>query len=95
MSDVSKSDLEAFAAARWKQVAGETKIPPEMRDRLLSLLAGEGTSISKAAEALGVKPWPVRKWLERLRSEGLVRIEGEKRGQRWRLNDAPESGDGS
>lgn len=95
MSDVSESDQDAFAAARWKQVADETKIPPEMRERLLGLLAGEGTSISKAAEALGVKPWPVRKWLERLRSEGLVRIEGEKRGQRWRLNDAPENGDGS
>ena len=95
MSDVSESDLEAFAAARWKQVADETKIPAEMRERLLRLLAGEGTSISKAAEALGIKPYTSRKWLERLRSEGLIRIEGEKRGQRWRLNDAPENGDGS
>jgi hypothetical protein len=95
MSGISREDMAAFHDARWKQVADETKIPPEMRDRLLGLLAGEGTSISAAARELGAKPWPVRKWLERLRAEGLVRIEGEKRGQRWRLNDAPESGDGS
>jgi transposase-like protein len=94
MTGVTPEQLAAFRQARWDQVAASTDIPPEARERLLGLLGGEGTTISRAAEALGVKQWTMRKWLERLRAEGLVHVEGEKRGRRWRLTSPGPASDG-
>jgi DNA-binding transcriptional ArsR family regulator len=96
MPDIPADVRAQFNAARWKQVAAATDIPPDARERLLVLLAGEGTTAGKAADALGVKPWTMRKWLERLREDGLARVEGVKRGARWKLAEQPpdsEAGD--
>jgi hypothetical protein len=43
---------------------------------------------------LGVSKWTARTYLERLRGEGLVRMEGEKRTAKWLLAE-PGGGDGS
>jgi aldehyde dehydrogenase (NAD+) len=53
-----------------------------------------GTTISEVTTTLGVSKWTARTYLERLRTEGLVRMEGEKRTARWLLNE-PGEGDGS
>lgn len=90
--DVTPEQMADFVQARWRQVAAATEIPAEAREKLLGLLAGEGTTISRAAVALAVKPWTMRKWLERLRAEGLVCVEGVKRGARWKLA-TPDDGE--
>jgi hypothetical protein len=41
-----------------------------------------------------VSKWTARTYLERLRTEGLVRMEGERRTARWLLAE-PGGGDGS
>ena len=52
----------------------------------MGLVAGEGTTIRDAANTLGVTVWIARKYLERLRVEGVVTVAGEKTGgARWRL----------
>ena len=91
--DIPHDDLVAHAAAQWQALGEATEIPPEAREPLLRLLAA-GTTISEVATTLGVSKWTARTYLERLRGEGLVRMEGEKRTARWRLNE-PEDGDGS
>ena len=93
MSDISPEVWDAFHEARWAQVAASTEIPPDIREKLIKLLDGEGTTISKAAEALGMKPWPVRKMLERLRADGVIHVEGEKRGQRWKFTRQENASD--
>lgn len=64
-----------------------------MREILLGLLVA-GTTISEVMGALGVSKWTARVYLERLRTEGLVRMEGEKRTARWLLAE-PGGGDAS
>jgi len=89
--DISHDDQVAHAAERWRQVGESTVIPDEHRENLLGLLAA-GTTISEAARTLEVSKWTARTYLERLRGEGLVRMEGEKRTARWLLAE-PGGGD--
>jgi hypothetical protein len=94
LPDISHDDQVAHAAARWRQLGEATDIPDEAREILLSLLVA-GTTISKVAEALGVTRWVARTYLERLRAEGLARIEGSGRSSRWMADDPPAGGDGT
>lgn len=91
--DISHEDQIAHAAARWQALGEATDIPDEARGPLLRLIVA-GTSISKAAEALSVTRWVARTYLERLKTEGLVRIEGSGRSARWVPAD-PAGGDGT
>jgi len=91
--DISHEDQVAHAAARWKQLGEATDVPDDAREVLLRLL-GAGTTIREVAETLEVTKWTARTYLERLRTEGLVRMEGERRTARWLLAE-PGSGDGS
>lgn len=91
--DIPHDQQVAYAEAQWKALGEATEIPAEARGPLLSLLAA-GTTISEVASTLGVSKWTARTYLERLRTERLVRMEGEKRTARWLLNQ-PEGGDGS
>lgn len=91
--DIPHDDLVAHAAAQWQALGEATEIPAEARGPMLRLLAA-GTTISEVAGALSVSKWTARTYLERLRTEGRVRMEGEKRTARWLLNE-PEDGDGS
>jgi hypothetical protein len=91
--DVTPEQRAAFTAARWQQLGEGTVIPDEAREVLLRLLAA-GTTISEAARTLEVSKWTARTYLERLRTEGLVRMEGERRTARWLLAE-PGGGDGS
>ena len=90
--DVNAGALTRAREERWRQAAAQASIPDDARERLLGLLAGEGSSTPAAATALGVSKWTMRVWLEKLRGEGLVRVVGEKRGARWIL-DTPGDGD--
>lgn len=91
--DVTPEQRAAYTAARWQQLGEGTVIPDEARAVLLRLLAA-GTTISEAARTLEVSKWTARTYLERLRTEGLVRMEGERRTARWLLAE-PGGGDGS
>ena len=91
--DISHEDQVAHAAARWRQLGEATDIPDDAREALLRLL-GAGTTIAEVARTLGVTKWTARTYLERLRTEGLVRMEGERRTARWLLAD-PGDGDAS
>lgn len=91
--DIPHDVLVAQAEARWRELGEATEIPEAARGPLLALLAA-GTTISEAARVLEVSKWTARTYLERLRGEGRVRIEGERRTARWLLND-PGEGDGS
>jgi hypothetical protein len=90
--DVSPEDRAAYVAARWDQVAENTEIPPDMREKLLALVAGEGISVRGATDALGIPEGSRRKvrwWLERLRWEGLAYADGKGRSTRWKLGTPP------
>jgi hypothetical protein len=92
---VTAADPEALAARtaeRWRQADEGTEVPAEVRPRLLAMLEGGGTTGREAAAELGVKRWKALTWLRALRSEGLARTDGEKRGTRWVA--APPPGDG-
>lgn len=91
--DIPHDDLVAHAAAQWQALGEVTEIPEGARATLLNLLTA-GTTIGEVATALEVSKWTARTYLERLRTEGRVRMEGEKRTARWLLNE-PEDGDGS
>ena len=91
--DIPHEDLIAHAEAQWRALGEATEIPEDARAVLLRLLTA-GTTISEVATALGVSKWTARIYLERLRGEGRVRIEGEKRRARWLLNE-PGEGDAS
>ncbi len=94
LADVPPEKMAESTAARWHQIAEQTEIPPGVLDPLLSMLAGEGTSASKAAEAFGVSKWTARCWLEKLRDNGTACIGGKGRGARWRLTRTTDSDDG-
>jgi hypothetical protein len=89
--EVSPEALAAHTAARWRQIGDGAQIPAEARPVLLGLLR-EGTTIAAIAEALGVSKWTARTYLERLRNEGIARVDGKGRSARFRLT---EDGDGS
>jgi len=96
--DVSPEDRAAYTAAKWDREAENTVIPDDMRARLLELTAGEGISARQAVNALGVAEATRAKvtwWLNRLRWEGKVRLEGKGRGAKWKLVTPPDGGDGS
>jgi ATPase family associated with various cellular activities (AAA) len=90
LPDVDPAKLAAARQERWDQVAAVSEVPAEAREKLLGLLAA-GTTIRPAATALGVSVWTMRRWLERLRSEGVAWLDGEKRAARWRLTEHPEA----
>jgi hypothetical protein len=94
--DVTPEQRAAYTAARWDAEAEQTVIPDDMRARLLALVAGEGISARQAVNELGVPEASRAKvtwWLNRLRWEGLVTLEGKGRGARWKLTPPPEDGD--
>lgn len=84
--------LAAHARERWRELGEQTVIPPDIRPRLLEMLA-RGTTISAVAEATGVKRWEARKWLARLGFEGVAGVEGEGKARRWVLVPPPGDGD--
>jgi hypothetical protein len=87
--DVAADKIAEAARQRWQQIADEAEIPAAARQKLIGLLRA-GTSISAASEALGQTKWTIRTWLEKLRGEGIVHVEGEKRGARWVLTEQPD-----
>jgi hypothetical protein len=89
--EVPAGDLAALVAERWRRVGEAAEIPEGARRRLLEMLA-EGTTGPRVAEALGVSKWTARTWLESLRNEGAVYLDGVKKAARWRL--APPLPDG-
>lgn len=93
MSGISPEQWDAFHEARWAQAAMKTDITAAQRARLMELLAGEGTTISAAAADLGIKPYPARCMLSRLRLEGAAHVTGKGRGQRWKLGADTTRGD--
>lgn len=83
--EVSTDQAAAFTAQRWEDKAAQTEIPPQVRQVLLSLL-GEGTTIRAATARLGdVKRWKVAEYFNRLRFEGVARLDGKGAGAIWRL----------
>jgi hypothetical protein len=81
---VSDAGRAARTVARWRQAAEQAQIPRDQRERLIGLLAaGDGASTDAAAEVLGVARWTARIYLERLRYEGIARLEGTGRAARW------------
>jgi len=69
-----------------------SEFPEAARSRLMTFLADQdGITISHAAAELRVTKWVARVWLEQLRKEGAVRLDGRNRGARWRLAALPES----
>ena len=94
LPEVDAAALAAHTAARWDAAGEETEIPPDVREKLIMLLAGDGMSGRKITEAFpGVKRWQVMLWLNRLRFEGNARIEGKGRGARWMIISRPAEGD--
>jgi hypothetical protein len=83
--NIPDEDLKARRDAQWAQEIRNEIIPPASRQQIMKLLEGDGTTIAKVAETLSVKAYTARKWLERLRAEGVARVVGEKRGARWQL----------
>lgn len=82
-----------FAARRWEDEAAQTEIPPQVREVLISLL-GEGTTIRAATARLGdVKRWKVGRYFNRLRWEGVARLDGKGAGAVWRLASATDGSD--
>jgi hypothetical protein len=96
--DVTPEQRAAHTAAKWDAEAERTVVPDDMREKLLALVAGEGISARQAVGELGVPEASRAKvtwWLNRLRWEGLVRLDGKGRGARWKLVPPPEDGDAS
>jgi len=90
--DIPREQLVAHAEAQWDEKAQHTEIPPDMRERLLALVAGEGISARQAVNALGIPEASRAKvtfWLNRLRWEGVVQLEGKGRAARWKLVTPP------
>jgi hypothetical protein len=87
---VTREQSGAHSLARWTQLAEQTEIPPEVRDRLYLLLSGEGMSGRQLGAKLGVKRTSVLAWLNRLRFEGVIALEGKGPGARWKLTAPPE-----
>lgn len=85
---------KAFSEERWRQIARETEIPPDIRDRLMFLLAAPGMSSRGVAETNGVSRHQSVLWLNRLRFEGIAEPNGLKgRAGRWILSSHPPQGD--
>jgi hypothetical protein len=96
--DVTPEEQAAYTRAMWDTEAEQTEIPPDIRARLLGLVAGEGISARQAVNALGIPEAGRAKvtwWLNRLRWEGVVRLEGKGRGAKWKLVAASDGGDAS
>lgn len=68
-------------AKAWADLGAATEITPDQRTRLAALLR-EGTTIPAVARELGVTPWNARCLIERLKTEGLIRKEGDRRRDR-------------
>jgi hypothetical protein len=88
--EVDPEAWKASVAERWRQVGEQANLSENDRNVLIGLLRN-GTTIGGLAEALKVSKWTARTYLEKLRNEGLVRLEGEKRSARWLLTESDES----
>jgi hypothetical protein len=66
------------------------EIPADALGVMASLLV-TGTTIREVSGALGVTRWTARRWLERLRDAGSVRVAGETKAARW-VQIAPLAG---
>jgi hypothetical protein len=84
MPEVPREVQHARADAEWLALGARTPVTAEQREALTVLLKG-GTTIPEVANALGVSKWSARCMIEHLRSEGLVRKEGDRRTSRWFL----------
>lgn len=96
IGSLPKIDPAARAASsqdRWKQLAEQTEIPPDIRARILDLLSGDGMSARKIAEEIGETRSKVTVWLNKLRHDGEARTAGKGRAARWVLASYSESGD--
>lgn len=51
--------------------------------RIMASLLVTGTTIREVSGTLGVTRWTARRWLERLRDAGSVRVDGETKAARW------------
>lgn len=91
--DIPREDLIAHAEREWRKLGAATDIPETAREPMFALLK-TGTTISAIADALGVTRWVARTYLERLRGEGLVAMEGRGRGARWVMAVPPQREDG-
>lgn len=61
-------------------------VPPAVIGELMPLLRSvQGTSVRRAARALGVPATQAWQWLTRLRYDGVAEIRGEGRGASWHL----------
>jgi hypothetical protein len=87
--EVPAEALAASTAERWRQVGEQAQISPDHREIMLGLLK-EGTTIGAVSKALGVTTWTARTYLQKLKDEGVARLEGKGRGSRWHTT---ESGD--
>lgn len=87
--EVSKEALAASTAERWRRVGEQAEISEIHMSVLLGLLAS-GTTISIAAETLGVSKWTARTYLEALRNKKVARVEGVKRAARWVLTESAQ-----
>lgn len=79
---------------RWRQIARETEIPPDIREQLIMLLSGDGMSSRKIAEHLGagISRYQAALYLKRLQFEGAAAPNGKTgRAGRWVLT--PGNGD--
>lgn len=84
----------ASSKERWKQLSEQTEIPPDIRTRILDLLAGGGLSASRIAEEIpGTTRVKIIAYLNRMRHDGEVETTGKGRGARWILAGNSESGD--
>lgn len=68
------------------------EIPADVLGVMASLLV-TGTTIREVSGTLGVTRWTARRWLERLRDAGSVRVDGEAKAARW-VQIAPLSSNG-
>ena len=92
LPEVDPAKIAESTRARWDQAAEQTMIPPDARQKLIMLLAGDGMSGRKITEAFpGVDRKKIMLWLNRLRWEGVAGDPGKGRGARWRL--ASQGGD--
>ncbi len=96
MSGLPPSDPAAEGASaedRWRQAAGQTRIPPDAREQMIMLLTGDGMSTRDLAERLGVSRHKIISWLNRLRFDGTAQPNGKKgRAGRWILTDSNQDG---
>jgi DNA-binding transcriptional ArsR family regulator len=85
-------DLEERVDEAWRLAGERAEIPEDARPVLTGMLR-DGTTIRAVAEKFTLTKYTARTWLEKLRGEGLVYVDGERKAARWRLAPPPGEGD--